>query len=149
MQLVCFLFPFVVAARQIILLNENSQTLHSCGREGDVFELKSLLLNPDPPQRGQKLLYSIEGTLNQDIKQGAVVHVRAKLGFIQLMNQDLDLCQEIKKIGRECPVPKGPFSLNQTVDIPKEAPPGRYSVFADIKNFDSAHVACAEGTFRM
>jgi hypothetical protein len=145
------LFPFLVAGRQIILSNVQtvSESIHSCGRIGDVFELKSIWLNPDPPERGQQLEFSIEGTLKADIKQGAVVHVRAKLGFIQLINQDMDLCEKIKQVGRECPIPKGPFLLNHTVEIPKEAPPGKYSVWADIKNFDSAHVACAEGSFRM
>lgn len=116
-----FFFLQIVTGLQIIL--SNSESLHSCGRVGDVFDLKSLYLNPDPPQRGQALQFSIEGTLNSVIEKGAVVHVRAKLGFIQLMNQDLDLCDEITKVGRECPIPKGPFLLNHTVDIPREAPP--------------------------
>ena len=120
MILLPFLLPFVVS-EQIILLNSN--TLHSCGNAGDVFELKELWLSPDPPERGQALHFSIQGTLHDDIIQGSIVHVRAKLGFIQLLNKDMDLCEQIKQVGRECPIPKGPFYLNHTVDIPKEAPP--------------------------
>lgn len=126
MLVLSLLYPLLVTARQIILSNSvssTSETLHSCGRDGDVFEFNSLWLSPDPPERGQPLHFSIQGTLKADIQKGAVVHVRAKLGFIQLMNQDMDLCDEIKKVGRECPLPKGPFLLNHTVDIPKEAPP--------------------------
>ena len=111
----------LVLSQQTVLLN--SKSLVSCGRQGDVFDLNSLVLNPDPPERGRHLDFSIQGTLNSEIQQGAIVHVRAKLGFIQLMNQDMDLCEEIKQVGRSCPIPKGPFLLNHSVEIPKEAPP--------------------------
>ena len=99
-----------------------SESAHSCGQDSDVFDFKSLDLSPDPPHKGSDLTFTIKGSLKEPVVQGAHVKVKVKLGFIQLLDQDMDLCEQIKNVNRECPLPKGPFELEHTVNIPKEVP---------------------------
>ena len=152
-----------VQALQIPFSTTTTASATNCGVQGDVFEFKSLVLNPDPPQKGHSLTFTVAGFLNEPIVQGAIVHVKVKLGFIGLLDQDMDLCEQIKNVGRACPLPEGPFELEHTVDIPGEAPSvswymsrqvltrfqGKYSLQADAKNADSKHVACIHAEFRM
>jgi hypothetical protein len=44
-------------------------------------------------------------------------------GVIRLPDQHFDLCDEVKKIGKECPFSKGPQDISHTASIPREAPP--------------------------
>lgn len=41
--------------------------------------------------------------------------MRVKLGLIQLIDQRFDLCEEVAKLGDQCPFPAGPFTLEKTV----------------------------------
>jgi hypothetical protein len=104
-----------------------SESAHSCGAPTDIFQFGSLDLTPDPPKKAASLSFTIRGTLTEEVVKGATVHVNVKLGFIGLYNEDLDLCDQIKNVQRECPLPRGPFELSHTVDIPWEAPSVRFS----------------------
>ena len=98
-------------------------SIHSCGVLGDVLNLTYLEIMPDPPVRGMSLNVKLNGTLSEDIVKGSKAHVKAKLGFIQLVDQDFDLCDQIKNVGEECPLRKGPISVDKNFDIPQELPP--------------------------
>ncbi|KAJ3087286.1 Phosphatidylglycerol/phosphatidylinositol transfer protein [Quaeritorhiza haematococci] len=125
------------------------QTATWCGAEGDIFQLKSLVISPDPPKRGQSLDIMINGTLSEDIVPGAYAEVKVKLGLVKLFDGRIDFCEEIKQVGEECPIPKGPLGIAKTVDIPSELPPGRYMVHVTAHNADELPIACLDAVFRL
>lgn len=74
---------------------------------------------------GTTLSISAEGYLNEDIEEGAKVHITVKYGVITLINQETDLCEQTKNVDLECPLEKGELKLTKDVDLPKEIPPVR------------------------
>ncbi|KAI8927467.1 ML domain-containing protein [Entophlyctis helioformis] len=129
-----------------------SSTLDStvnCGLDGDVLTLESFVLNPDPPQRGAPLAFALNGTLSEPLVAGAKVRVTVKLGFIQILDSEYDLCEQVGAVDLECPVPEGPLAVQKAFDIPRELPPGKYKIHIDVSNADTKHVACLQSEFRM
>jgi hypothetical protein len=110
-----------VAALQLPLTALN--TINWCGIDEQLFIPKTLKITPDPPQRGKQLRLELSGVFKEQINFGAVAHVQVKIGFIQLINQDYDLCDQLPQVDKKCPIPKGNFELDKTFDIPAEAPP--------------------------
>ncbi len=49
--------------------------------------------------------------------------LQVKYGLIRLINQEADLCEQIKSVGLECPLKKGQTNFTKDVEIPKEIPP--------------------------
>ncbi|KAJ3215368.1 Phosphatidylglycerol/phosphatidylinositol transfer protein [Dinochytrium kinnereticum] len=121
----------------------------SCGGPDDVFQPKRISLIPDPPKRGKPLTVEVLGDLSEDVTVGSYADVIAKLGVIKLVEKRLDLCEEIKQIGRECPVQKGSQEITHTVDIPREVPPGKYSISVDAFTADGKPLTCLRIQFRM
>ena len=103
--------------------DEAPPTVVVCGDSTDIFQLKSVHLNPDPPHRGQGLNVSLSGTLSEDIVEGSYADVKVKLGIIKLYDQRVDLCKEVHEIGEQCPFNKGVLNLEKIVDIPRAVPP--------------------------
>lgn len=65
------------------------------------------------------------GTVKETITEGSYVKLVVKYGFIKLIDQTLDLCEQIKNVDLECPVEKGKLSIVKEVELPKEIPPVR------------------------
>lgn len=105
-------------------------------------EIESVDLSPNPPLPGQKLTISAEGTLLERIEKGATVNLEVKWGLITLIKQTVDLCDELKNVDLECPLEKGKMVLTKEVDLPKQIPPGSYSVLADVYNQKQQQVTC-------
>lgn len=114
---------------------------------------------------GTTLSISAEGYLNEDIEDGAKVHITVKYGVITLINQETDLCEQTKNVDLECPLEKGELKLTKDVDLPKEIPPvrilrsllrcerlmkrtllilkqGNYHVLADVYTKDGKKITC-------
>lgn len=51
------------------------------------------------------------------------MHLQVKYGLIRIINQEADLCENLKNVDLECPLKKGPMVLTKDVDLPKEIPP--------------------------
>lgn len=51
------------------------------------------------------------------------MHLQVKYGLIRIINQEADLCDNLKNVDLECPLKKGPMELTKDVDLPKEIPP--------------------------
>lgn len=79
---------------------------------------------------GTKLSIAAEGTLHEDVEAGAKVHLQVKFGLITLINQEADLCDQVKNVELECPLKKGDLKLTKEVELPKAIPPvyGPYHV---------------------
>ncbi|KAJ5320000.1 hypothetical protein PENANT_c051G00492 [Penicillium antarcticum] len=109
-------------------------------------EIESVDLTPNPPQAGQKLIISAEGTLLDRVEKGAKVNLEVKWGLITLISQTVDLCDELKNVDMACPLEKGKMVLTKEVELPKQIPPGSYSVLADVYNKDLKQVTCLTAT---
>ncbi|KAJ3402575.1 Phosphatidylglycerol/phosphatidylinositol transfer protein [Chytridiales sp. JEL 0842] len=127
----------------------NSPSIEDCGSPSDVFQPTDISISPDPPKRGAPLTVHVSGVLSEDVTDGSVADVKVKLGVIKLLEQRMELCKEIKQIGRECPVEKGDVEIVHTVDIPREVPPGRYSVDVNAYTASQESLACLRIKFRM
>ncbi|RKP27382.1 hypothetical protein SYNPS1DRAFT_26966 [Syncephalis pseudoplumigaleata] len=99
------------------------------------------LARPPPPRSTSGLLnyevcdpnehYSItpsriEGMLDEEIRQGAMVRVKVKVGPIPLFI-NIDICKETAKHGLPCPIPRGKHDLTIGLDIPW-SPIGNFDV---------------------
>ncbi|KPI43911.1 Phosphatidylglycerol/phosphatidylinositol transfer protein [Cyphellophora attinorum] len=93
---------------------------------------------------GEKLVIEANGTFSQDIEPGATVFLQVKYGLITLIKQEADLCDNLPKIDMECPVKKGVLTIKKEVDIPKQVPPGKYTVLADVNTVDKEKITCME-----
>ena len=80
---------------------------------------------------GVTLSIKASGVLSQDIEEGAKVHLQVKYGLIRIINQEADLCENLKNVDLECPLKKGPIDLTKDVDLPKEIPPVRLALSRD------------------
>ncbi|KAJ5731948.1 hypothetical protein N7493_003429 [Penicillium malachiteum] len=99
-------------------------------------------LVPNPPLPGQKLKITAKGTFGEKIDKGAYVNLEVKYGFITLIRQTADLCDQLGNVDMKCPLEKGQMVLTKEVDLPKQIPPGKYSVLADVYTKSDEQVTC-------
>jgi hypothetical protein len=104
--------------------------------------IDSVDLSPNPPLPGETLTITASGTFHETITEGAIVNVEVKWGVITLVKQTMDLCDQIENVDLKCPLEKGRMTLTKQVDLPKQIPPGRYSVLADVYTEDNRKVTC-------
>ena len=70
------------------------------------------------------------------------MHLQVKYGLITLINQEAQLCDYVKEVDLNCPLKKGDLELGKQVNIPKEVPPGKYTVLADVFTKDQDKITC-------
>ncbi|GAB7363684.1 hypothetical protein MBLNU230_g4252t1 [Neophaeotheca triangularis] len=119
---------------------------HCQNPKDDILALKSVDLSPNPPKAGTKLTVTAAGILSKDVGQGATVHLQVKYGLITIIKQEADLCNTVKNVDLECPIKKGETKLTKEVDLPKEIPPGKYTVIADVYTEEKEKVTCLTAT---
>ncbi|KAI9054672.1 hypothetical protein LZ554_001824 [Drepanopeziza brunnea f. sp. 'monogermtubi'] len=125
---------------------DNPLTFCKADHSTDILTLQKVNLSPNPPKAGQTLTIEAVGTLLEDIEQDAKVILQVKYGLIRLVNTEADLCKQVSNVDMECPIKKGPITITKDVELPKEIPPGKYSVFADAYTKDGKHITCLEAT---
>ncbi|KAL1840149.1 hypothetical protein VTJ49DRAFT_765 [Mycothermus thermophilus] len=111
-------------------------------REKDIITIEEVILTPNPPEAGQTLRIEATGTVKEDILDGAYVNLDVKYGYIRLIRTTADLCKEIQNVDLHCPIEKGKISIIKEIDLPKEIPPGKYTVEADVYSKDDEHITC-------
>lgn len=111
-----------------------------------ILDLKSVVVTPNPPVKGQNLTFTAVGLLAEDVDDGAYVEVDVRYGFIRLIHQTFDLCEEITKVDMECPIKKGKQVITKEVEIPEEVPPGKYIVNAKAYTKDDHFITCLSAT---
>ena len=72
---------------------------------------------------GQTLDIKATGVLKETVENGAKIHLQVKYGLITLINQETDLCNQVKNVDLECPLKKGPLELTKSVNLPSQIPP--------------------------
>jgi hypothetical protein len=123
---------------------------------------------------GKTLTITASGTLEEDVEEGAKVHLQVKFGLITLINQEADLCDQVKNVDLSCPLKKGDMTLTKEVDLPAQIPPvctrffglgartraqdcfygvstdkrwqGKYTVLADVYTKDGDKITCLTAT---
>jgi hypothetical protein len=115
-------------------------------RAKDIITIEEVILSPNPPQAGATLTIEASGIVKEDITDGAYVKLQVKYGYIKLLDTQADLCEEIKNVDLECPIEKGKISITKEVELPKEIPPGKYTVQADVYTKDDDHITCLTAT---
>ncbi|KAI5795481.1 phosphatidylinositol transfer protein [Peziza echinospora] len=120
-----------------------SSPLQFCGPADDnILIIYNIDISPNPPLPGQKLLIKASGRLSETIEKGAYVNLDVKYGYIKLIHQTLDLCENAGQIDQECPVEAGEITIVKEVDLPKAIPPGKYHVQADVYTVDDMPITC-------
>ncbi|KAK3691179.1 Phosphatidylglycerol/phosphatidylinositol transfer protein [Vermiconidia calcicola] len=119
---------------------------HCKDPKDDILDLESVDLSPNPPKPGKTLTITATGTLSQNVTKGATVHLQVKYGLITIVKQTADLCETVKNVDLKCPIEKGEMTLEKDVDLPKEIPPGKYHVIADVYTKDEDKVTCLTAT---
>jgi hypothetical protein len=155
--IVFFLTPLSVFARTLPLFGldqspiqttdgppvNGTNPLHYCSDpDKNILQIHSVDLSPNPPKPGKPLTIEARGTLRHTVEQGAKVLLQVKYGLIRLINQEADLCDHIQNVDLHCPLKEGEIHLQKTVDIPKEIPPGKYAVLADVYTEDKQKITC-------
>lgn len=84
------------------------------------------------------------GVFREDVEPGAKVALTVKYGLITLIHQTANLCDQIANVDLKCPLKKGKMSMTHEVKLPKEVPPGKYTVIADVVTKDGKQVTCLE-----
>ena len=74
------------------------------------------------------------------------MHLQVKYGLITIIRQDADLCSQVKNVDLECPLKKGELALTKDVELPKQIPPGKYTVLADVTTKDDKKITCLTAT---
>ncbi|KAK2735786.1 Phosphatidylglycerol/phosphatidylinositol transfer protein [Myotisia sp. PD_48] len=110
--------------------------------KSNILTIDRVDLSPNPPIPGQKLSILGHGTFSQQVDEGAKVLLQVDYGIIRLVNQEADLCDQIKNVDLTCPLKKGEMSFVKEVDIPKEIPPGKYTVTANVLTKDDKEITC-------
>jgi len=115
-------------------------------RDDDLITIDEVVLTPNPPQAGATLVIEARGTVKETILDGAYVNLEVKYGYIRLISTQANLCKEVKNVDLECPIEPGAISITKPVDLPKEIPPGKYTVQADVYTKDDVHITCLTAT---
>ncbi|RYN36986.1 hypothetical protein AA0117_g899 [Alternaria alternata] len=117
--------------------------LYFCGDPAnDLLKIEKVDLSPNPPKPGETLSIKATGDFKEEVGEGFTMHLQVKYGIITLINQNADGCETIKKGDLECPLKKGEMSLTKDVDLPREIPPGQYTVLADVLTKDGDKITC-------
>ncbi|KAF7509613.1 hypothetical protein GJ744_007651 [Endocarpon pusillum] len=121
--------------------------LKFCGDpQNYILDIDKVDLDPNPPKSNSNLTITASGTFSQDVADGAKVALTVKYGLITLIKTTADLCSQIKQVDLECPLKKGKMDMVHEVRIPKEVPPGHYTVMADVVSKDGEAITCLETT---
>ena len=70
---------------------------------------------------GATLSIEASGTVKETIEEGAYVKLVVKYGYIKLLDQTMDLCEQIKNVDLECPIEKGKISITRTSTCPRRS----------------------------
>ncbi|KAK9491938.1 ML domain-containing protein [Lipomyces doorenjongii] len=107
-----------------------------------VLDIKYLNIDPNPPLKGAELYIEGEGYLAEQINEGSFVEVEVRYGFIRLVKETIDLCEQLENADRPCPLEQGTIKFSKTVELPNEIPPGKYNVVARAYKEDYQLITC-------
>ncbi|WEW59550.1 Phosphatidylglycerol/phosphatidylinositol transfer protein [Emydomyces testavorans] len=110
----------------------------------DILTIERVDLFPNPPLPGKTLTIKAVGTFSKQVDEGAKVLLQVKYGLIRLINQTADLCEQIQNVDMQCPLKKGKMEFTKDIDLPRDIPPGHYTVTADVISKDDEKITCLQ-----
>ncbi|KAM0801747.1 ML domain-containing protein [Usnea florida] len=148
----CSSFSFFDGDQQVLdedLKVPGQNPLQFCANSDDfILSISNVDLEPNPPMPGKTLSIKAEGNFTEKVEEGAYLVLVVKYGLIRLINQQADLCEQMKSaVDEECPL-TGEKTITKDVDLPKEIPPGHYTVFADVYTKDRVKITCLTATVK-
>lgn len=99
-------------------------------------------VDPNPPAKGENLTISAAGYLHTEVTEGAYVEVDVRYGYIRLLRQTIDLCEQLENVNLTCPLQEGKLDLTKIIELPSEIPPGKYLAFARAYTADDEFITC-------
>jgi hypothetical protein len=76
----------------------------------------------DDCSRGKNTI-KVAGTLLSNVNLGTKIEIRAKVDFMTVYHETMDLCDLAKsKMGISCPIKAGPFKVEKEFEIPARIP---------------------------
>lgn len=111
-----------------------------------LLDIHHINIDPNPPEKGANLTIEAAGYLKKQVDEGAFVEVDVRYGYIRLVNEKFDLCEQISHVDMECPLEEGPQTIKKVVELPDEVPPGKYLVNARAFTVDEELITCLSAT---
>lgn len=105
-------------------------------------EIYQVNLDPNPPLKGENLTISAEGVVKSVIEEGAYIDIDVRYGYIRLLKQTFDLCEQTANVDLACPIQEGKITFETSVQLPQEIPPGKYTVVARAYTVDDEPITC-------
>ncbi|KAJ7263449.1 ML domain-containing protein [Mycena rebaudengoi] len=121
-----------------------------CGEPEDAVQILSISVSPDPPKIGAELTVTIDAVVQEVIEEGATAEVLVKVGRIKLLQKTFDICEEARNANASvsCPVEPGPYTIVQSVELPKEVPKLKYVVTVRGFTEDDRNMVCIDLTMQ-
>ena len=119
-----------------------------CDEEKNTLTVHSVSIDPNPPQKGQKLTVTLVVSLSSPVDRGAQLWILVKYMRIKLLERTFDMCQELDNAGDKVPLKCPVLEQSETkwtysVDLPAEILNGVYSIDLKIRDHTGAQVICA------
>ncbi|KAF9044793.1 hypothetical protein BDZ89DRAFT_890204, partial [Hymenopellis radicata] len=110
----------------------------------DPVQIESIVVSPDPPKPGEDLTVTVKAVVTEVVEEGAYADVTVKLGLIKILSKTFDICEEARNANASisCPVQKGPYTVVQTVALPKEIPKAKFKVDVNAYTVDDDDLMC-------
>ena len=113
--------------------------------EDYILDIEYVNITPNPPKIGESFEVEAKGTLNKEVTEGAYIMLEVSFGFIKLVKQTIGLCDQVGAVNLTCPISKGDVKILKDAEVPKEAPPGAYTIRADVYTVDNEKITCLFG----
>ena len=80
------------------------------------------IIRADTIISGKTLTIEAKGNFTEEIEEGAYINLSVKYGYVRLIHQKADLCEQMSNVDEKCPL-GGEKTITKDVDLPKEIPP--------------------------
>ncbi|KAL9546308.1 hypothetical protein MBANPS3_006726 [Mucor bainieri] len=97
-------------------------SVHLCGSRQGSFKIDYIKLNPNPPAKGQNLNIEFSGFLEEEVPRYSYIDLSVKLGFLEVLHKQIDLCSEALRNGPSCPVSSGSYHYSTNLIVPSLIP---------------------------
>ncbi|KAI9272168.1 ML domain-containing protein [Helicostylum pulchrum] len=126
-------------------IGDSTKLITNCGDANDILTIEYVSLTPDPPVKGEELAIDFKGYLSETVPNGTTVEIIVKYGVVRLLQKKFDFCDKIQEVDEKCPLPEGDLTFSKVVALPKEIPPGKYTVHAEVFTPEKKRVTCLIG----
>ncbi|KAG5957966.1 hypothetical protein E4U13_007707 [Claviceps humidiphila] len=127
---------------------------HCLGKKTEEFIKFERFLVPKPPVPGKDFVYTTTVFLQKTIEKKAYMELTVHYGLVRILGMKLDFCQQLggfRKVDYfKCHYrPFGiPHTITKTLTIPRDIPPGTYTVVADVYTVDHERIICLTTTVK-